>query len=97
MPAKSAPAVPPEPIAVVGQHSISKLSERAVGHLTYEVGIGESGVVSLTVTGNEGGGYFSREPDPPGRTVAFLTVGSDLGLPIVEGRVVSEATELLKQ
>ena len=34
MPAKSAPAVPPEPIAVVGQYRIAKLSERAVGHLT---------------------------------------------------------------
>ena len=32
-----------------------------------------------------------------GRTVAFLTVGGDLRLPIVEGRVVGKAAEVLKQ
>jgi hypothetical protein len=64
MPAKSAPAVPPEAIATVAQHTVAKLSERATGRLVYWVGFGASGVAYLSVVDNEGGGYFSKEPVP---------------------------------
>jgi hypothetical protein len=64
MPAKSAPAAPPEAIATVAQHTVAKLSERATGRLAYQIGVGASGVVYLSVTDNEGGGYFSKEPVP---------------------------------
>lgn len=52
---------PPEPITPIAQHTIPKLSPRAIGAMTYQIGVGESGTVYLAVTANEGGGYFSRE------------------------------------
>ncbi|WP_295391720.1 hypothetical protein [uncultured Thiodictyon sp.] len=89
MPAKSAPAVPPEAIAAVGQHTINKLSERAIGRLTYQIGVGASGVVYLTVTDNEGGGYFSREP------VALDKIETVLATHLATG--ASFATSLLRR
>ena len=50
-----------ETITPLRQQTIPKLSERAIGRMTYQVGIGDSQTVYLAVTGNEGGGYFSRE------------------------------------
>jgi len=52
---------PPDPITPIDQHTIPKLSGRAIGRMTYQIGVGESGTVYLAVTANEGGGYFSRE------------------------------------
>ncbi len=89
MPAKFAPVVPPEAIVAVGQHTVGKLSERAVGRLTYQVGIGASGVVYVTVTENEGGGYFSKEP------VAIDKIASVLADPLATG--ASFATSLLRR
>ncbi len=89
MPAKSAPAVPPEAIAAVGQHTVSKLSERAVGRLTYQTGVGTSGTVYFTITDNEGGGYFSREP------VALAKIETVLAEPLATG--ASFATCLLRR
>jgi hypothetical protein len=50
-----------EPITVLRQHTISKLSERAQGTITYRIGLGESGTVHVAITANQGGGYFSPE------------------------------------
>ncbi|MBK1720076.1 hypothetical protein [Thiocystis violacea] len=55
------PVTSPEPITPIDQHTIPKLSPRAIGAMTYQIGVGESGTVYLAVTANEGGGYFSRE------------------------------------
>ncbi|NVZ10753.1 hypothetical protein HW932_15925 [Allochromatium humboldtianum] len=58
---KTSPVTAPEPITPIDQHTISKLSARAIGRMTYQIGVGESGTVYLAVTANEGSGYFSRE------------------------------------
>ena len=58
---KKTPLPPPEPITPIDQHTIAKLSARAIGRMTYQIGVGESGTVYLAVTANEGSGYFSRE------------------------------------
>ena len=54
-------ATPLESLTPIREHSIPKLGERAIGHLVYQVAVGESGAVYLAVTGNGGSGYFSRE------------------------------------
>ncbi|MFD2112119.1 hypothetical protein [Thiorhodococcus fuscus] len=51
----------PEPITAIEAHTIPKLSERAIGQMTYRIGIGASGTVYLAVAANQGGGYFSPE------------------------------------
>lgn len=43
------------------QVRIPKRSERAIGFLTYAVGVDDTGVVYLSICENEGGGYFSSE------------------------------------
>ncbi|EGV27824.1 hypothetical protein ThidrDRAFT_4362 [Thiorhodococcus drewsii AZ1] len=50
-----------ETITPIRQATIAKLSERAIGRMTYQIGVGESKTVYLAVTANDGGGYFSRE------------------------------------
>ncbi len=54
-------ATPMESLTPIREHHIPKLGERAIGHLVYQVAVGESGTVYLAVTGNGGSGYFSRE------------------------------------
>ena len=52
---------PPETVTPTRSNTIPKLSERATGRITYQVGLGESGALYLAVKANEGGGYFSPE------------------------------------
>lgn len=55
------PRVDPEVITLIAQHTIAKLSERAVGRMTYQIAVGASGTVYVSVNANEGGGCFSQE------------------------------------
>ena len=59
--ARSSTVQAPESIVTVREATVSKLSPRAKGCLTYGVGLGASGMCYLAVTANAGGGYFSRE------------------------------------
>jgi len=59
--ARSSTAPDPEAIVMLREATVSKLSPRAKGCLTYRVGRGDSGMAYIAVSANEGGGYFSRE------------------------------------
>lgn len=59
--ARSSTVQASESIVTVREATVSKLSPRAKGCLTYGVGLGASGMCYLAVTANAGGGYFSRE------------------------------------
>lgn len=59
--ARSSTAPDPEAIVVLREATVSKLSPRAKGCLTYRVGRGASGMTYIAVSANDGGGYFSRE------------------------------------
>jgi hypothetical protein len=63
---------PPETITQIRSNTIPKLSERATGRITYQVGLGASGALYLAVKANEGGGYFSPEWVPLARVRACL-------------------------
>lgn len=57
---------PPTPsptaaIQVIDQHTITKLSPRAIGQMTYQIGVDEAGGVYLAVVANQGSGCFSSE------------------------------------
>ncbi|MBK1719167.1 hypothetical protein [Thiocystis violacea] len=77
----------PEPITPIAQHSIPKLSERAIGQMTYQIGVGDSGTVYLAVTANEGGGYFSAEwvalPRLQERLAAYRDSGQSFPTPVL--------------
>jgi hypothetical protein len=85
----------PEPITPIEQHTIPKLSPRAIGAMTYQIGVGESGTVYLAVTANEGGGYFSREWIPLPRLLeqvgAYLAAGEPFPTPALRTAYVNRS------
>lgn len=61
-------------LTVTGQSAaVPKLSARAEGLISYKIGfVPDQSEVNFSLTGNEGGGYFSREWIPLTRVVAVL-------------------------
>ncbi|WP_410499522.1 hypothetical protein [Chitinibacter sp. S2-10] len=56
-----APYIPPE-LCIVKTSSAPKLSSRATGRLSYQIGyLPDRSEIYLQLTANEGGGYFSNE------------------------------------
>lgn len=92
---KSSPVTAPEPITPIDQHTIPKLSARAIGRMTYQIGVGDSGTVYLAVTANEGGGYFSREWIPVPRlweqVGTYLEAGEPFPTPLLRTAYVNRS------
>ena len=86
---------PPETITPTRTNTIPKLSERATGRITYQVGLGESGALYLAVKANEGGGYFSPEWVALARVRAcladYLGTGEAFATPLLRGAYVNRS------
>lgn len=83
--------LPPEPVTPLRQHAIPKLSERAMGLMTYQVGLGTSGTVYVAIVGNENGGYFSREWLPVPRILDTIHSRLDTENPTFPTRLLRSA------
>lgn len=67
------PAPPPQ-LVIVRTQQVAKLSKRADGKISYQLGYAPDKTEAwFALTGNEGGGYFSHEWVPLSRIIDTLT------------------------
>lgn len=65
---------PPSQLVIVRTQQVAKLSKRADGKISYQLGYcPDKSEAWFTLSGNEGGGYFSHEWVPLSRIIDMLT------------------------
>lgn len=90
------PTPSPTPsIQVVDQHTIAKLSPRAIGQMTYRIGVDDAGGVYLAVAANQGSGCFSPEWIALNRIRAvvapYAASGAPLATPVLRDAYVKRS------